>query len=225
MTADLCAITGIIRLMAFSKDFSRNQKVASLKFSRFTQRFRKEMNMAQLFKTYIILFLLVFAPYTSQANEQPVKQAHKPPILTTTAIIEIYEGNQFKGIVLIERGKAPFGKAIPGGKVEYGETVENAIRREMMEEVNLELHELRQFHVYSDPTRDFRHHSVEVTHIAKAYQSPIAGDDAAKAFIVKLDDIPWNELAFDHALVLKDYLEWRNGNKSIAMPNRKLGLN
>lgn len=53
---------------------------------------------------------------------------------------------------MIERGKAPWGKAIPGGKVEYGETVENAVRREMMEEVNLDLNDLRQFHVYSDPT-------------------------------------------------------------------------
>jgi len=159
----------------------------------------------------------VLAPFTSHANEQPIKQAHKPPILTTTAIIEVYEGNQFKGIVLIERGKAPFGKAIPGGKVEYGETVENAIRREMMEEVNLELSDLRQFHVYSDPARDFRHHSVEVAHVAKAYQSPTAGDDAAKAFIVTLDNIPWKELAFDHAIVLKDYLAWRNGNHSAPM--------
>ncbi|OJV07490.1 MAG: hypothetical protein BGO14_00210 [Chlamydiales bacterium 38-26] len=139
-------------------------------------------------------------------------------MLTTTAIIEIYEGVQFKGIVLIERGKAPWGKAIPGGKVEYGETVENAIRREMMEEVNLDLNDLRQFHVYSDPSRDFRHHSVEVAHVAKAYKNPTAGDDAAKAFIVKLEDIPWNELAFDHAQVLKDYLEWRNGNTALAMP-------
>lgn len=174
--------------------------------------------MTQLLRQYFILFAIVLAPFASHANEPPVKQAHKPPILTTTAIIEVYESNQFKGIVLIERGKAPFGKAIPGGKVEYGETVENAIRREMMEEVNLELNDLRQFHVYSDPTRDFRHHSVEVAHVAKAYQSPTAGDDAAKAFIVKLEDIPWTELAFDHALVLKDYLEWRNGNSSIAMP-------
>ncbi len=124
---------------------------------------------------------------------------------------------KIKRIVLIERGKAPFGKAIPGGKVEYGETVENAVRREMMEEVNLNLNDLKQFHVYSDPTRDFRHHSVEVTHIAKAYQNPQAGDDAAKAFIIKLEDIPWNELAFDHAQILKDYMEWRNGNHSLSI--------
>jgi 8-oxo-dGTP diphosphatase len=137
------------------------------------------------------------------------EQAHKPPILTTTAIIEIYDQDEFKGIVLIERGKAPFGKAIPGGKVEYGETVEKAVRREMMEEVNLELEELKQFHVYSDPSRDFRHHSVEVTHLAKARKQPLAGDDAAKAFIIDLEHIPWDELAFDHAMILRDYLDYK----------------
>lgn len=168
---------------------------------------------------YFILFAITLTPFTVYSNEiVKTAQAHKPPILTTTAIIEIYEAGQFKGIVLIERGKAPWGKAIPGGKVEYGETVENAVRREMMEEVNLDLNDLRQFHVYSDPNRDFRHHSVEVTHVAKAYKNPTAGDDAAKAFVVKLEDIPWNELAFDHAQVLKHYLEWRNGNTTLAMP-------
>ncbi len=84
-------------------------------------------------------------------------------------------------------------------------------------QTNLDLSDLRQFHVYSDPSRDFRHHSVEVTHVAKAYQLPTAGDDAAKAFVVKLEDIPWNELAFDHAKILKDYIEWRNGSISISM--------
>lgn len=160
---------------------------------------------------------LIFSPLSGYANEQAVKQEHKPPILTTTAIIEVYQKGVFKGIVLIERGKAPFGKAIPGGKVEYGETVEKAIRREMMEEVGLELSDLRQFHVYSDPLRDFRHHSVEVAHIAKACQLPTAGDDAAKAFVVRLENIPWSELAFDHALVLKDYIAWKNGNHSVSM--------
>lgn len=168
-------------------------------------------------KKYFILLMIVLSPITCYASDQPVKQAHRPPILTTTAIIEVHEGDQFKGIVLIERGKAPFGKAIPGGKVEYGETVESAVRREMMEEVHLDLSDLRQFHVYSDPSRDFRHHSVEVAHVAKAYQLPNAGDDAAQVFVVKLEDIPWNELAFDHAQVLKDYIAWRNGNSSLSM--------
>src|SRR5271169_3576438 len=138
--------------------------------------------MTKIMSKGFLLFVLLLLPSVGHA-------VHQPPILTTTAIIEVYEGGQFQGIVLIERGKTPFGKAIPGGKVEYGETVEQAVRREMREEVNLELNNLRQFHVYSDPSRDFRHHSVEVTHIAKAYQVPMAGDDAAKAFIVKLEDI------------------------------------
>jgi 8-oxo-dGTP diphosphatase len=173
--------------------------------------------MTQTLNKYVIFFILLCLPFGGFTIEQQLPQEHKPPILTTTAIIEIYESGQFKGIVLIERGKAPFGKAIPGGKVEYGETVENAVRREMLEEVNLNLNDLRQFHVYSDPSRDFRHHSVEVAHVAKAFQDPKAGDDAAKAFIVKLEDIPWTELAFDHAQVLKDYIDWKNGNDSTVL--------
>lgn len=94
----------------------------------------------------------------------------------------------FQGIVLIERGKAPWRKAFPVGKVEYGETVETAILREMMEEGRLELLDLQQFRVYSDPKRDFCHHSVGVTHLAKALTLPVAGDDAVKAFVVSLDE-------------------------------------
>ncbi len=161
---------------------------------------------------YLVVLALVLCSGVALAE-------YRPPILTTAAIIEVFDKDDFKGIVLIERGKAPWGKALPGGKVEYGETVEAAIRREMMEEVNLDLHDLRQFHVYSDPKRDFRHHSVEVTHTAKAYQLPHAGDDAAAAFIVRLEEIPWNDLAFDHAQILRDYLQWRGGDSSVAMDN------
>ena len=69
------------------------------------------------------------------------------------------------------------------------------------------------YHIKNNLTTlsSIRHHSVEVAHIAKAYQFPTAGDDAAKAFIVRLEEIPWEELAFDHPQVLQDYLEWRKG--------------
>lgn len=171
--------------------------------------------MTSICKKFLLYLAVILLPVVIFASNQPTNAVHKPPILTTGAIIEIHDHDIFKGIVLIERGKAPFGKALPGGKVEYGETVENAIRREMMEEVNLELHNLRQFHVYSDPNRDFRHHSVEVTYLAIAYNEPFAGDDAAKAFVVKFEDIPWNELAFDHAQILKDYLDYKNGSNQL----------
>ena len=63
----------------------------------------------------------------------------------------------------------------------------------MLEEVSLELEDLQQFHVYSEPTRDFRHHSVEVMFLTKAHKDPKAGDDAAEAWIIKLDEIPWDQ--------------------------------
>ncbi|MBY0280589.1 MAG: NUDIX hydrolase [Alphaproteobacteria bacterium] len=156
--------------------------------------------MLRSFLIIIVLFL----------NACTTSSSHKPPILTTAAIIEVYEKGQFQGIVLIKRGKYPWGNALPGGKVEYGETVENAIRREMMEEVNLELYDLRQFHVYSDPSRDPRHHSVEVTFLAKANQMPRAGDDAAEAKVESLKTLPWGSFAFDHEKILRDYLAFRS---------------
>jgi 8-oxo-dGTP diphosphatase len=132
------------------------------------------------------------------------------PILTTTAIIEVYDHDEFLGIVLIERETGPYSKALPCGKVEYGETVENAVRREMLKTVKLELVGLLQFHVYSQPSRDPRHHSVEITHLARAYTEPRAGSEVAKVFVVKLNEIPWRELAFDHAAILRDYLNYKS---------------
>ena len=164
-------------------------------------------------KKYLSFFLTVLIPFVGHAS----RETQQPPVLTTSAIIEVYLGNECQGIVLIERGKEPFGKALPGGKVEYGETVEDAVRREMREEVHLELHDLRQFHVYSDPTRDFRHHSVEVTYIAKAYEWPTVGDEAAEVFVVSSRDIPWPDFAFDHSQILKDYLAWKMGHETVQI--------
>lgn len=174
------------------------------------------MNRLKSKSAALALFIWI-SVFTLPCQATQTQEPHTPPILTTTAIIEVFQEGEFKGIVLIERGKAPWGKALPGGKVECGETVEEAVRREMMEEVNLDLYDLKQFHVYSDPSRDFRHHSVEVTHLAKSYKDPTAGDDAAQAWVVKIEDIPWDRLAFDHATILEDYLLYRSGEKEFGM--------
>ncbi|MBF0478351.1 MAG: NUDIX domain-containing protein [Candidatus Omnitrophica bacterium] len=126
------------------------------------------------------------------------------PYVTTDIIIEM-DG----GIVLIERSNPPFGFALPGGFVDYGEELETAARREAKEETNLDLEDLRQFHVYSAPERDPRFHTVTLVFSAKGLGQLRAGDDAAAAKIVKFADLMKYEYAFDHKKVIKDYLNYR----------------
>jgi 8-oxo-dGTP diphosphatase len=108
-------------------------------------------------------------------------------------------------IVLIRRNHAPFkdSYALPGGFVEVGETVEEACRREIKEETNLELYDLRLVGVYSDPGRDPRGHVVSVAFTAQADLAQLrAGDDAAQAVVIK----NWRDhpLAFDHRWIIED---------------------
>ncbi|MBF0483845.1 MAG: NUDIX domain-containing protein [Candidatus Omnitrophica bacterium] len=124
------------------------------------------------------------------------------PYVTADIIIEIEAG-----IVLIERSNPPFGFALPGGFVDYGESVETAARREAKEETNLEVTELKQFHTYSAPDRDPRFHTVTVTFTAKGVGTPKAGDDAAALRIVKFEDLMSYDYAFDHKNVIKDFLD------------------
>ena len=121
------------------------------------------------------------------------------PLLTVDAIIEI-DG----GIVLIERENPPPGWAIPGGFVDYGETLEDAVCREMKEETCLDVNLVRQFHTYSDPKRDPRHHTVTTIFIATASGTPEAADDAKDIGIFTRDNLP-EDMAFDHRQILEDY--------------------
>jgi len=121
------------------------------------------------------------------------------PFLTVDAIIET-EG----GIVLIKRKNPPPGWAIPGGFVDYGETLEDAVVRESKEETGLDIKIIRQFHTYSDPKRDPRHHTVTTIFIASATGTPVAADDAKEAGVFTRDNLP-ADLAFDHRQVLEDY--------------------
>ena len=115
------------------------------------------------------------------------------------------------GIVLIERANPPFGWAIPGGFVDYGESLEDAARREALEETGLSIELLCQFHTYSDPSRDTRQHNISTVFIAKADGIPKAGSDAkqAQVFIA-----PPQPMVFDHAKILEDYFQWLKNGRS-----------
>jgi 8-oxo-dGTP diphosphatase len=133
----------------------------------------------------------------------------KYPRPTVDIIIEVSPGE----VVLIERLNPPYGWALPGGFVEYGETLEQAARREAKEEVGVDLEALQQFHTYSEPERDPRGHTISTVFIAKASGELKAGSDAKRLKIFSLTQLP-EKLAFDHKQILKDYLRYfqkRNG--------------
>ena len=132
-----------------------------------------------------------------------MEAGQRNPFLAVDAIIET-EG----GIVLIKRKNPPSGWAIPGGFVDYGETIEDAVIREAKEETGLDINIIRQFHTYSDPKRDPRHHTVSTIFIASATGTPVAADDAKEAGIFSRDTLP-AVLAFDHRQILDDYFSGR----------------
>ena len=133
--------------------------------------------------------------------------AIKTPFVAVDGIIQLFdEKENFKGIVLIERKNPPLGLAIPGGFVEVGEKVEDALVREMKEETNLDVEILRLLGVYSDPDRDPRFHTVSITFVCKAYGEPKAQSDAKEVKVFKIEEIPFDKLVFDHAKILKDYI-------------------
>lgn len=133
-------------------------------------------------------------------EEMEVKR-YKNPIPTVDIIIEFED----KGIILIKRKKPPYGWAIPGGFVEYGESLEQTAIREAKEETSLNVELIRQFHTYSDPQRDPRCHTITTVYIARAINgTPKASDDAEEIGIFTQENLPSN-LAFDHAKILKDY--------------------
>ena len=131
---------------------------------------------------------------------------YKNPIPTVDIIIELESG-----IVLIKRANPPFGWALPGGYVDYEESLEEAACREALEETGLKIELLRQFHTYSDPLRDTRQHNISTVFIAKAEGQLQPGSDAKMAEVFTSPPQP---LVFDHAIILKDYLKWRNGSSN-----------
>ncbi len=127
------------------------------------------------------------------------------PLVTVDIIIEV-EG----GIVLIERKNPPHGWALPGGFVDYGESLEAAAMREAKEETSLEVTLQEQFHSYSAPDRDPRQHTVTTVFIATASGTPAAQDDAKHLAVFSRRDLP-SDMAFDHGDILSHYFRYRKG--------------
>jgi 8-oxo-dGTP diphosphatase len=124
------------------------------------------------------------------------------PFVTVDAIIEVQGG-----IVLVERSNPPLGFALPGGFVDYGESLEDAVCREAREETGLELLDLKQFHTYSDPSRDPRFHTITTVFSARADGEPRAGDDAAAIRVVPAAELSGLSFAFDHGRVVEEWLK------------------
>lgn len=126
-------------------------------------------------------------------------EKYRNPIPTVDVIIEI-EG----GVVLIRRKNPPHGWALPGGFVDYGESLEAAAVREAKEETSLDVDLISQLGAYGDPNRDPRHHTITVVFVARGTGEPQASDDALDIAIFDVNSLP-ERLAFDHGRILKDY--------------------
>jgi len=129
-----------------------------------------------------------------------VLEKYRNPFPTVDIIIEMETG----GIVLIKRKNPPFGWALPGGFVDYGESLESAAVREAEEETSLKVELQYQLGAYSDPQRDPRQHTISVVFVARTAGEPKAADDAADVGIFDSDSVP-DSLAFDHGKILQDY--------------------
>lgn len=127
---------------------------------------------------------------------------HRNPVPTADLIIRDTDDR----VVLIERRNPPYGWALPGGFVDYGESLEDAAVREAEEETSLRVRLDRQFHTYSEPSRDPRGHTVTTVFLASIVSGELsAADDAKSARFYSRDEIPWHDLAFDHSRILEDY--------------------
>ena len=131
--------------------------------------------------------------------EYMFKKISSGPFLTVDGIVE-YEDS----IVMVERKNPPFGWALPGGFVDYGESAEDAVIREVKEETSLDFKDIRQFHTYSEPHRDVRFHTVSIVFVGKGKGRLKASDDAKNAAVFRKDNLP-SKIAFDHRRIIEDY--------------------
>jgi 8-oxo-dGTP diphosphatase len=135
---------------------------------------------------------------------------YKNPTPTVDMLIEL--AGRPGTLVFIERKNEPRGFALPGGFVDEGEFVADAAVREAKEETGLDVELVELFHVYSDPARDARKHTMSTVFIGRATGEPKGGDDAARCLVCTPDELP-AKLVFDHALIVADYVAYKQTGK------------
>jgi 8-oxo-dGTP diphosphatase len=155
--------------------------------------------------------------YESRSNfvKEQIEGRYRNPLLTVDAVVP-----KDAGLVVVRRGKGPFkGElALPGGIVEYGETIEDAVAREVLEETGLVASPIRLIGVRSMPDRDPRGHFVSVVFLMKVVGGSLRpGDDAEGVEVVPFDPLP--SLAFDHSDIIREYLRHSTRRRG-ARPNR-----
>jgi 8-oxo-dGTP diphosphatase len=138
------------------------------------------------------------------------QKEYRNPTPTVDMLIEL-AGSPGK-LVFIERANEPHGFALPGGFVDEGEWVADAAVREAKEETGLDVTVIELFHVYSDPSRDPRKHTISTVFIGRASGTPAGGDDAKRCLVCAPDQLP-GPLVFDHATIVADYVAYRRDDK------------
>ena len=142
----------------------------------------------------------------SNANK---KDKSRNPVPTIDIILS--ENSNSDKILIIKRKKDPFKDyfSLPGGFVNEGENVEDAVRREAEEELLVKVEPINILGVYSDPNRDPRGHIMSITFIAKIINSELkAGDGVAELRWIGINDLENIKFGFDHSKILSDYKTW-----------------
>lgn len=134
----------------------------------------------------------------------------KNPTPTVDVLIEL--AGRPGTLVFIERKNEPRGFALPGGFVDEGEWVADAAVREAKEETGLDVELVELFHVYSDPKRDQRKHTISTVFIGRASGEPQGGDDATRCIVCEPGELP-GTLVFDHGVIVGDYVAYKRTGK------------
>lgn len=168
-------------------------------------RYLRETEEAELKRIVFVLYssdaFKIFEKNVVRYLDYMNKKISQGPFITVDGIIQ-YQ----KGIVMIERSNPPLGWALPGGFVDYGENVEDAVLREVKEETNLDFVNFKQFKVYSKADRDPRFHTVSVVFTGEGKGELRADSDAKSAKVYELNRLP-KEIAFDHRRIIEEYIK------------------